>query len=364
MKLRSPAGLAAALVALALPAAAHAGPNVTVRVEGAGGTLLERTRVALPDTPFPACDQPHTAASAIEAATGGNWDRQEFTQTILGETHKFDDSDYWAEWVDRGAGPRRGNGICSDVLAEGDELVMLVDRSPPPTYAPTVFPLDLEGVPAQVTAGDAESLTVAEYRSATGAAGEGDRTPVGGATVTAGAASATTGADGRATLVLDRPGPVAIKATRPGNAASGAEHVTVLQRVVGPPLLTPGPDLLAPLGRIAGIREQQRFRRRRAPRELRGTVAPDPSGLRAVKLRLTRQVGRRCWYFSGSRERFLRRRCGTRHAFKVGEEPRWSYLLPRRLRRGRYVLDVIAMDRAGNRDTLERGRSRVVFRVG
>jgi hypothetical protein len=168
MKLRSPAGLAAGLVLLfATPA--WAGPTVSVRVEGAGGTLLERTRVTLPDAAAPPCSRPHTAAAAIEAATGGNWDRREFTQTIMGETHKFDDSDYWAEWVDRGAGPKRGAGICNDVLAEGDEVVMLADRSPAPTFAPTVFPLDLEGLPAQVQRGAPVTLTAVDYRSATGA---------------------------------------------------------------------------------------------------------------------------------------------------------------------------------------------------
>jgi hypothetical protein len=360
MKLRSPAGLAAALL-LVLPAVAAAGPSVSVRVEGAAGTLLERTRVTLPDTPTGPCAEPHTAAGAIEVATAGNWDRQEFVQTIMGERHAFEDSDYWAEWVDRGAGPKRGNGICADVLAEGDEVVMLADRSPPPAFAPTVFPLDLEGVPAVVRRGEAVTVTVVEYRSATGAPGEGERTPVSGATVSGPGATAGTGPDGRATLVLSGSG--VVKATRPGNAASGAEPVSVVDAAVAPSVPAPVADTAGPVVRIAGIRDGQRFRRRRAPRLLRGTVDPDPSGLRAVKLRLTRQVGGRCWYFSGERERFLRRRCGTRHAFKVGEAARWSYLLPARLGRGRYVLDAYALDRAGNRDRLARGRSRVVFYV-
>ena len=41
------------------------------------------------------------------------------------------------------------------------------------------------------------------------------------------------------------------------------------------------------------------YSRRRAPRLLRGSVAADPSGLNAVKLKLTRRVGRKCSYFSG-----------------------------------------------------------------
>ena len=49
MKLRSPAGLAGLVLAvlLAAPAVATPGPTVTVRVEGANATLLERTRVTL-----------------------------------------------------------------------------------------------------------------------------------------------------------------------------------------------------------------------------------------------------------------------------------------------------------------------------
>ena len=49
--------------------------------------------------------------------------------------------------------------------------------------------------------------------------------------------------------------------------------------------------------------------------------------------------------------------------FAIGDRPDWSYLLPARLGQGRYVLDVIAIDKAGNRDRLARGRSRVVFFV-
>jgi hypothetical protein len=363
MKLRSLAGLVAVAALLALAPAAVAGPSVTVRVEGAAGTLLERTRVTLPDTPVAGCG-PNTVAAAIEVATGGNWDRQPFTQTILGETHAFADSDYWAEWVDRGSGYKFGGGICNDVLAEGNEVLMLVDRSPPPDFRPTVFPLDVESVPAQAMRGAEVTVTVVEYRLPTGATGEGERTPVAGATVTAGAASATTGADGRATLTLSATGTIAVKATRPGNAPSAAELVSVSDRAgAPPPVTTTGRDTVAPLARIVGIRDGQRFSRRRAPRELRGTVADDPSGLRAVKLRLSRRVGKRCWYFSGKRERFLRRACGTRHAFKIGDDASWRYLLPKRLGRGRYMLDVYAIDRAGNRDVAERGRSRVVFFV-
>jgi hypothetical protein len=44
--------------------------------------------------------------------------------------------------------------------------------------------------------------------------------------------------------------------------------------------------------------------------------------------------------------------------FRIGDRPDWSYLLPRRLGRGRYTLRVAAIDRAGNR-----AETHVVVRV-
>jgi hypothetical protein len=359
--LKRSAGLAAGLAVLVLAPAAWAGPTVTVRVEGATGTLLERTQVTLPDQPSSGnpCGA-NNAAAALDAATGGNWDHQSFTQTILGETHKFDNNDYWAEWIERGGGGyKRGAGICSDTMASGDELLMLVDVSPPPSFAPTVFPLDLEGVPAAVSQGDAVTVTVVEYRSATGGTGEGSRTPVSGATISGLGSPVTTGADGRATLRFGQTGSFTLKATSAGDAPSAGEKVTV-----GAPGSVPaggsgpaGHDTVAPATTLA-LSNGAVFSRRRGPRTLRGSVA-DASGLLAVKLRLTRRVGRKCSYFSGSRERFRPMRCGRGSFFKIGESADWSYLLPKRLGRGSYVLEAKAIDRAFNRGAVERVRFRV-----
>ncbi|MCW3068353.1 MAG: hypothetical protein JWL67_978, partial [Solirubrobacterales bacterium] len=49
--------------------------------------------------------------------------------------------------------------------------------------------------------------------------------------------------------------------------------------------------------------------------------------------------------------------------FKVSAAALYSYLLPEALRPGRYVLDIQATDVAGNRTTLARGTSRLVFYV-
>jgi hypothetical protein len=86
-----------------------------------------------------------------------------------------------------------------------------------------------------------------------------------------------------------------------------------------------------------------------------------------VRLRLTRNHRALCQTWDARRERLVRmRRCTARLGrwFSTGDDAAWSYLLPRRLGPGRWVLDVRATDGAGNAEPrLQRRRSRVVFRV-
>ena len=69
--------------------------------------------------------------------------------------------------------------------------------------------------------------------------------------------------------------------------------------------------------------------------------------------------GKKCSYFSGSRETFRPMRCGRGSFFKIGDSADWSYLLPKRLGRGRYVLEAKAIDGAYNRGAVTRTRFRV-----
>ena len=62
-------------------------------------------------------------------------------------------------------------------------------------------------------------------------------------------------------------------------------------------------------------------------------------------------------------ERFRGPKCGGGPYFAIGDKADWSYLLPAALAQGRYVLDAIAIDGAGNRTPLVRGTTRVVFTV-
>ena len=179
-----------------------------------------------------------------------------------------------------------------------------------------------------------------------------------------GAAPVTTAADGTAAVRLDQAGTAVLKATKAGDAPSAGERVTVTAAGApqpAAPVTVAVPDRTAPSATLSGLTEKAVLDR--GPRALGGSFGADPSGIKTVKLRLTKRVGARCWYFSGRMERFRRTKCGTGAYFAIGDRADWSYLLPERLERGRYVLDAIAIDGAGNRTPLVRGSTRVVFTV-
>lgn len=376
MKLRSPAGLAAGLVTatlLAAPAAAAGPATVKLRVEGAERTIYEGVMttdaksITMPSGPdFDGATYPGgthvcnglnggnqggysapggTPTTALDdaAKTGafawygpfGSFD-DFFVATIGGEGTV--DGPYWDV---RTNGVSNQVGGCQLELANGDEVLYAIDGFGDPGLKLTGPATAAPGAPFMV------SVTNGETGAAVDGAQVGGQTTVGG----------------RATVRLETPGPHRLKATRADAVRSNALDVCVTtggDGACGSALPQPSaPDTTAPTAGILGIRDGRRFPRRRAPRELRGTASADPSGLWAVKIRLTRRHGGSCWYFSGSKERFLKRTCGKQYAFKVGESTDWSYLLPARLPRGRYALDVYAIDRAFNRGA----ETRVVFRV-
>jgi hypothetical protein len=360
MKLRSSAGLVAGLLALALVPAAAEAVTVNLRIEGATKTLFEgpvstdvRDFRFTGETSGHRCDG--TAATGGPSATpvptrgaviaqaaetapfaiAGSWHPQfgaSFT-SIAGESVAFDPATnrFLAEYEN---GTFASLGACADPVTAGAAVLFAYGDGSESLLA-------LSG-PALARPGDTISVKVTD---ATGA-------PVAGASV----GGELTGGDGAATLgPLPERAHVDFKASKPGTIRSNRLRVCVTDRDCA------DRDSTAPLARIRGIRDGRKFRR--GPRVLRGTVKPDPAGLSAVRLSLQRKVDGRCWAYNVSRERFLRRRCGRHPNFKIGTDADWSYLLPRRLVSGRYDLRVIAVDQAGNRDRVRRGRNRVVFDV-
>jgi hypothetical protein len=368
MKIRSSAGLAAGLLAAALlPSAAAAAPvTVDLRIEGPTRTLFEgpvttdvREFKFSNESTGHQCDGtaalggpsptpvPTRGAVIAQAAAStpfqleGTWSQfgASFT-TIAGESVAFDPNTnrFLAEYEN---GAFASLGACADDSHSGDDVLF--------AYADgSEQLLELSG-PARARPGQPVTLRVTDA---------GTHAAVAGATV----AGHQSGADGSVTVgPLATRGDTDFKATKTGAIRSNRMRVCVTDGADGAcgTLIPTPPDTTAPGATIAGIRAGQSFSRRHAPRELHGTASQDPSGLWAVKIRLTRRLGKTCWYFSGTKERLLERTCGKKYAFKVGDQPQWSYLLPSRLPRGRYVLDAYAIDNAFNHGATQR----VAFRV-
>jgi hypothetical protein len=396
MKLRRSTGLVAGLLALAVAAPAHAaGPaTVTLRVEGASRTIFEgpvatdAKTIHMASGPafggtYPGGDEPCTGTNggnqghysgpgatpntALDdaAATGafswyGPYDsgyEDFFVDTIAGEGSL--NGPYWDA---RTNGISNDRGGCQIELQNGDEVLFAIDGFGKPG-------LKLSG-PATAAPGQAVQGKVTDAQSGA---------PIAGATV----GGATSGADGSVALgpFADR-GDHDLKADKPGTVRSNRLRVCVTDGADGAcgtavpqpqPLqcTTNGADGLcgttdrtAPTVRLLKAYDGWYYSRGHAPRTLRGTVTADPSGIRDVQVRLKRRQGKRCASWSARKERFVRRSCKRSAAwFSVGDGESWSYLLPSRLRAGKYTLDARATDKAGNVSVLERGRSRVVFRV-
>ena len=338
----------------------------------------------------------NTAIGAIEAATAGNWSGSyafgSYTvETLLGESHVFGSGAYWSIYLNN----RYQNvGACQIVVADGDEVLVFASDDPfTEGVAGYEEPVAITP-PEQIVPGQPFSVLVREAVTTFDPntfEGTTELVPAEGATVAAGEASAQTGADGRATLTVAAAGPVQIKATK-GNRAPDRVNACATDggdgfcgtakpgepappAPVPPPCITKGDDGFcgtadrrAAHAVIQGIAEQQYFAAGNGPRELRGIVEADASGVRDVRLRLTRRRDGRCTTFDERTQAFDRmRRCGAARGrwFSAGARAAWSYLLPAALGRGRYVLDVEFVDGAGNRDSaLARGRNRIVFHVG
>jgi hypothetical protein len=237
-------------------------------------------------------------------------------------------------------------GACADPIANGDDVLF--------AYGTGLQPLLRLSGPATASTGVAFTVHVVDQT--TGA-------PVAGATV----AGAATDAAGNAVVRFAQAGVQRLKATKAGTIRSNALVIgvggagqTAAQGVAGAQV-----DRTAPRARLLSPRNNHTYRRAKfSPRLIHVAVAESGSGVRTVKLRLTRRLGNRCFAYSGRRDRFIGAKCGTGFFFSVSSKSDFTFLLPERLPRGHYVLDVEAIDRSFNRDTVGvRGRNRSVFDV-
>jgi hypothetical protein len=386
MLLASLSAVLFALAAFALAGApsALASANVTVRVEGIDKTLLAPTQVTTDAAASVVKDGNNehscsgaSAAGALQLATGGSWSGEWFggfgysAETILGETHAFEPGAaanyFWSYWLDNKAS---SVGICEGELQAGESILFFPECFSETGACPAPpNPLGVSA-PAVAERGAPLAVTVTSYDNVSGAA-----SPAVGATVTGGGASATTDALGHATLAIPQAGNIELQVSAPGSVRtettvcvhSGNDGTCGTTSPSGASIPAPGVAAAykgpyAVVARATGVQDGHFYPPGRGPKVLAGTIATH-TGVASVELKLRRSYRGRCFAYDGVSERFKRARCGEGSFFSVGSTPSFSYLLPAALAPGRYVLDVQATDAAGNRTTLARGTSRIVFYV-
>jgi hypothetical protein len=400
----------AAAAATILPATAIAAPvTVTLRIEGPDSTLYEGpvttdirefhftgdpTSYQCDGTAAnggPSASATPTGGAAVTAAIDGGLVATGKWYTGLGPSFQAisrvpvsESVPPYRYMVEFYNGKSTDYGLCAQPVADGDEVLLAFAE-----YGTTDL-LRLNIAATKLAPGATTTATV------TSAA---DGKPVAGATV----AGRTTGPDG--TVVVGpytATGPQdVLKATKAGWVRSNGGQVCVTDGADGacgtvkplaattnaPTNTATGcksfgddgrcgtPDSMPPLVRLTNLSSKV-YAAAEAPRELKGQAGnfrngtefiADPSGIKDVKLRITRYVGRKCWGFDGAAERFTRlSSCGTGKGkfFSVGNKAEWSYLLPAALKPGKYRVEAYAVDGKGNADKVRRwNRNHVVFRV-
>ena len=376
----------AVLVALVACATAQAAPvTVNLRVEGASATIFEgpvttdgkvitkgSNTLACDGTTNPGNPGPGpTMTSALDdgaIANGFSWEasffNDFFVQSIAGQAST--DTQFWGYALNRR--PVEIGG-CQQQVAAGDEVLFAFDFFAPDFSEKPL--LRLTG-PGKAATGQPVTVSVDQFKLVGPQGGPRDLQQTPGAGAAVGGSQA--GPDGSVTLTFGAAGLQRLKAVRADAIRSNALLVCVSDTGTGDCGVPPGQlgttadrgkatDSAAPAARISGPRDGRRYRR--GPRLLKGVVGEDPSGVKEVKIALRRHApGRSCQWWSGRRERFVGTHCRKVFFFAIGSSRSWSYLLPRALPRGRYVLDVKAFDGRRNRDErFVRGRNRVEFEV-
>jgi len=388
--------LVAACISLSLLASAAiaAEPTtVTVRVEGFNGvTLLPQTQVTTSTAPVPVeggvCSGT-SVGGALYDATHGDWDAKEASTgvEILGiegvnlPPFGTEDYAYWAIWLNNEFAQ---NGACAeqarpnmDIVFAGQCFAMGPNCLASAT-APDHFLTMTPPTSADVAVGESVSVTVGSLNTGSGAS---EALPE-GVTVTGGPMPVSPSSQGVATLKFTAAGTYTLQARAADSVPSDPYAVCVHNAndgtcgTSGPSGSSSGSSSGGVLGyssssykgpyavvaKLAGLIDNHHYARGRAPRLLAGTVLAH-TGIASVSLRLRRSYKGRCYAYKGASTRFGPAHCGEGSFFKVGTQASFSYLLPESLPPGRYVLDVEATDAAGNRTTLARGTSRVVFYV-
>jgi hypothetical protein len=337
----------AALVSVALVSTATAAPvTVNLRIEGATSTTFEGqvttdgktidghpcdgTNGGANPTPGP------TMTSALDDASiahGFPW-----SGTWFDSIHDFgidsigpDANTSTQFWGYAYQGKPSDLGGCQQQVHNGDSVLYAFD------FFSKVHLLQLSG-PATAQVGQPVTVKVVDSQNNSAVAGAS----VGGA---------TTGADGSATFTYPTAGTVRLKADKSDSVRSNELDVCVYTPGTSECNQVPPPaagDSVAPDVTISSIKKGQKFAHGKGPRKLSGK-ASDAGGLFQVYFSLTRVTHAGCQWYSSKRSVFtnLHKRCNARFQ-RVGSNPTWNYLLPKRLGPGRYTLVEKAIDKSYN----------------
>ena len=390
------AAVTAATTMLCSGPALAAPVTVNLRVEGASQTLYEgwittdaKTLKKDNSGPHP-CDGTNgnvnptpgaTATGAMDDASlaagftwAASWDDgfQDFFINRIGPDTNMSAPPYtyWGVFVN---GVLSNVGGCQQRVNAGDDVLWAYS-----TYGDPL--LVLGGTPQRAQTGEQFTVSVQQED------GNGHVAPASGASV----AGQTTDATGHAMIAFADPGNHTFKATRSDSVRSNAQTVCVYAPGSGDcgtgtgstAPADPGPpqssgespqqspssqpaakDTTPPAVHIDTITDGKTYPT--GPRVLAGDV-DDDGGIAQVFLRLRATDGgnltaaSRCRWFSGKRGVFTHRTvpCSRARFFRIGTDRHFSYLLPARLRHGRYVLEVKVLDRSYNA-----GRSVAAFGV-
>lgn len=382
---------------LAAPSAIAGTPaSVTVRVLGPAPNyeaLTPPTQVTTSTTPVTkdggSCSGT-SAAGALELATKGSWEGSwsstyndyEVT-SIDGHSFPFEAGSsadyYWSFWLnDKYA----EYGVCEPEMEQGEQVLFVPAcyGTSCPAAAPGVLSIE---APATAEVGKPTTVTVLAYPD-----GGEEPHPLAGAAVTGWGSSVQTNAAGQATVTFPGDATYTLRATGapeeepksiPGEtvvcahtgddgacgttAPSASTDASTRGSDVGASANVAYAGPYAVVADVGNVRNGHTYLRSDAPRVITGMVSAH-TAVTSIALRLRREYRGRCWAYNGAVERFERERCGQGDYYQIASGgDSFSYLLPSRLAPGRYVLDVQATDAAGNRTTLARGSSRIVFYV-
>jgi 6-phosphogluconolactonase (cycloisomerase 2 family)/PKD repeat protein len=203
--------------------------------------------------------------------------------------------------------------------------------------------------------------------------------------------------------------------TGQASACTGSPNATITKVVTipeAPPIVTPEPpcihdgndgfcgtpDQKAPTVRVLGFTDGQSLSVLDAPENIVGSITPDPSGIKQVRLKFTKAAGTirqkkttrkkvcrkvrgkrkctrkkvvkrtgkkvpACLTVSGTKNYLVKFECSNVTYISIPGDTSFRYSLPVALGVGTYSIDVIAIDGAGNSDVLEPARNHMTLKI-